>query len=213
MRLDAKTFGKGGASLAPPLLLCLALLLPGCGGGGGQSAPLDWSKTPIQTVEDMFYIQSENGELKMRVEAPRMESYEYDTVSVDIFPSGIKVFGYGLDGAVETYISAREARHDKHGREKWSAYGNVVVRNVVNQQTMETDTLYWDATRHEIWTDCYLRMYSPDGLMQGYGMRSDEMARNAILMHPFDNEYLIAQDSTRVRVDTINLIGPLPPQR
>jgi hypothetical protein len=45
--------------------------------------------------------------------------------------------------------------------------------------------------------------------MQGVGMRSDEKARNAILHHPFDNEFLIDNDTTKVVIDTVNFIGPL----
>ena len=74
---------------------------------------------------------------------------------------------------------------------------------------METDTLYWDSVTREIWTDCYIRMYSPSGSLQGYGMRSDEMARNAVLLRPFDNVFIIDSDSTRVVVDSVNLIGPV----
>ena len=73
---------------------------------------------------------------------------------------------------------------------------------------METDTLYWDSEAKEIWTDCYVKMSSPSGYMQGYGMRSDEMARNAILMRPFDNEFVIQNDTTAVLVDSVNFIGP-----
>ena len=76
-------------------------------------------------------------------------------------------------------------------------------------ETMETDTLYWDGAAKEIWTDCYVKMSSPSGYMQGYGMRSDEMARNAILLKPFDNEFIIESDSTRVVIDSVNFIGPL----
>ena len=61
----------------------------------------------------------------------------------------------------------------------------MVVRNIVKQETMETDTLYWDRKNQEIYTDCYIRLYSPDGFMQGYGMRSDERARNSIILRPF----------------------------
>jgi hypothetical protein len=35
------------------------------------------------------------------------------------------------------------------------------------------------------------------------------MARNAILMNPFDNEFLLGADSTRVVVDSVNFIGPM----
>ncbi len=79
----------------------------------------------------------------------------------------------------------------------------------MKQETMETDTLYWDQAAKEIWTDCYVKMTSPSGHMQGYGMRSDEMARNAILLKPFDNEFIIDNDSTKVVIDSVNFIGPL----
>lgn len=162
----------------------------------------------------MFFVQSENGLLKMRVESPRMEVYEHDTLSYDLFPRGICVFAYAEDGSLETTIFADKARHDKYpgrgkDKEKWSAFGNVRIRNIVKNETMQTDTIYWDRQTSEIWTDCYVKMFSPSGLMQGYGMRSDEMARNAILMHPFDNEFLLGSDSTKVVVDSVNFIGPM----
>ena len=95
------------------------------------------------------------------------------------------------------------------GEEIWKAFGNVVVKNIVKQQTMETDTIYWDRTKKEIYTDCYVRMYSPDGFMQGYGMRSDERARNSIIMKPFNNFAVVVKDTTEVLIDSANFIGPL----
>lgn len=189
----------------------LALVVFSCKSNLSEAEKLDLKKIPLQTIDDMFFVRSENGKLKMRVEAPRMEVYEHDTLSYDYFPKGIHVFGYTEDGMLETTIVSREARHDKHkdGTEVWSAFGDVIVRNIVKMEKMETDTLYWDAAKKEIWTDCYVKMSSADGFMQGYGMRSDEMARNAILLKPFQSEYIIDRDTTRVRVDSINFIGPM----
>ena len=46
--------------------------------------------------------------------------------------------------------------------------------------------------------------------MQGVGMESDEMARNAVLLNPFDGYAVINNDSTKVSyVDSANFIGPL----
>ena len=53
-------------------------------------------------------------------------------------------------------------------------------------------------------------MYSPDGMMQGYGMRSDDRARNAILHNPFNSYGYSVQDTTQVIVDSVNFIGPFP---
>ena len=190
--------------------LALAFVVYSCKGNLSEAEKLDLDSIPLQTVDDMFFVQSENGRLKMRVEAGRMEVYEHDTVSYDLFPKGIKVFGYSEEGLLETTIVSQKARHDKtDGKELWSAFGKVVVRNIVKQETMETDTLYWDGEAKEIWTDCYVKMSSPSGYMQGYGMRSDEMARNAILLKPFDNEFIIDNDSTKVVIDSVNFIGPL----
>jgi LPS export ABC transporter protein LptC len=192
--------------------LALAFVVYSCKGNLSEAEKLDLDVTPIQTVDDMFFVRSENGKLKTRVESPRMEVFEHDTVAYDLFPRGIKIFGYSEEGLLETTIVAKHARHDKNRSGKgelWSAFGNVVVKNIVKQETMETDTLYWDGAAKEIWTNCYVKMYSPSGYMQGYGMRSDEMARNAILLQPFDNEFVVESDSTRVLIDSVNFIGPL----
>ncbi len=192
--------------------LVLAFVVYSCKSNLAEAQKLDLSVTPIQVVDTMLLINSDNGRLKMRIESPRMEVYEYDTLSYNYFPKGIHVFGYNEESQLlETTIVADEARHNKykHGDDIWSAYGNVVVKNILKREMIETDTLYWDAKNKEIWTDCYVRLSSKDGMMQGYGMRSDEMARNSILLHPFDNTFFVDSDSTKVVIDTLNFIGPL----
>jgi hypothetical protein len=80
--------------------------------------------------------------------------------------------------------------------------------NVMKQEVMETDTLYWDQKTEKIYTHCYVKMYSPDGFMQGYGMESDQRARNSIIYNPF-NSYGILEQEEPVLLDSVNFIGPL----
>ena len=108
-----------------------------------------------------------------------------------------------------TVFSHKHFKSKKSTEEYWSAFGNVVVQNVINQQTLETDTLYWDQANKEIYTDCYVRMFSNDGFLQGFGMRSDEMARNARIFKAFNSDLVVVQDSTKVIIDSVNFIGPL----
>ena len=160
----------------------------------------------------MFVVQTKNGNLQMRVEAGLMERYENDTASYELFPEGMEVYAYSEDGALETMLLSDKARHykQKNGLEEyWAAFGNVVVQNIIKQETLETDTLYWDQARKEIYTDCYVRMFSNDGFMQGYGMRSDERARNTTIFKPFNSYGVVVQDSTKVVIDSVNFIGPL----
>ncbi len=189
----------------------VAFVVYSCKGKLAEAESLILEDTPVQTVDNMFIIHSENGKIQLRMEADLMERYERDTVSYELFPKGFAVYGYTDNELLETEIVSDKARHLKYkdGREKWEAFGNVVVRNLIKQEVMETDTLYWDQKNEKIFTDCYVRMYSPDGFMQGYGMESDQRARNSIILKPFNSYGIIVQDSTAVLTDSVNFIGPL----
>ena len=179
--------------------------------GKAGSERIDFSKVPMQTVEDMFAVKTKNGIVEMRIEADRMLRYETDTTTTELFPDGFAVYSYTDEGLLETILLSDQARHItfKHtDGEEWQAFGNVSVQNIIKRETMETDTIYWDQRTHQIYTDCYIRMYSPDGFMQGYGMRSDDKARNAIIRKPFNSYSVVVKDTTTVLVDSINFIGP-----
>jgi LPS export ABC transporter protein LptC len=194
----------------------LAILVVSCKSKLARADVLDVSRTPVQTVNDMFAVQTKNGTVVMRVESSLMERYANDTSVYESFPKGIAFYGYADDGVLETVIVSDDARHiqnkrrpGKNQEEIWEAFGNVVIHNVLKQETMETDTIYWNQASKEIYTDCYVKMYSPQGFLQGYGMRSDDHARNAILLEPFNGYGYTVQDTTAVVVDSVNFIGPL----
>ena len=188
----------------------VAFVVYSCKGKLAEAEAIRLEETPVQTVDDMFIVQTENSIIQVRAEAPLMERYERDTLSYELFPKGIAVYGYTEEGMLETEILADNARHLKYddGREVWEAFGNVVVKNLINQETMETDTLYWDQENERIYTHCYVRMYSPDGFMQGYGMESDQRARNSIIFNPF-NSYGFLEQEENILLDSVNFIGPI----
>lgn len=189
----------------------VAFVVYSCKGKLGVTGAKSLKESPMQTVEGMFVVHSENGKMQMRMEAEIMERYQNDSLSYELFPSGFAVFAYTDEGLLETKIMSDKAKHIKFedGRESWEAFGNVVVKNLIKQEVMETDTLYWDQKNEKIYTHCYVKMYSPSGFMQGYGMESDQRARNSIIFRPFNSYGVVVKDSTEVLVDSINFIGPL----
>lgn len=169
------------------------------------------SEAPTQVVLNMGAAQTENGMMQMRLTAPRMERYERgEGESSELFPDGFNVLAYNEEGLLETQIVSEKAEHTVNdSTEQWSAYGNVVITNYLEGQRIMTDTLYWDREQHRIFTDCHVRLYSPDGFMQGYGLESDERARNARLLRIFDSYGIVQKDSAGTDyVDTVNFIGP-----
>lgn len=205
-----------GCNRIPTVLaitIVVASIVVSCRGHLKEAQDISLKDVPLQTVDEMFAVQTNNGRIVMRMEAPIMEHFDNDTISEDRFSRGIEVYGYSDEGLLESIIIANKASHitrKKTKDEKWAAFGNVFIHNVTNRQTMETDTIYWDQNTKEIYTDCYVKMYSPDGFMQGIGMRSDDHARNAILHNPFNAYGYTVQDTCSVRIDSVNFIGAFP---
>ena len=191
--------------------LAVAFIFFSCNRKLSTADRLDLGRTPLQTIDSMFIVQTTDGGLQFRVEAELMERYVTDSSTYEKFPQGVELYGYNEEGLLETMILADDALHeqgDKGKYEIWSAFGNVVIQNILKRETMETDTIFWDRTKGEIYTDCYVRLYSPDGFMQGVGMGSDERARNSIIYKPFDSFGIVGRDTTAVVIDSVNFIGP-----
>ena len=206
-------FKKQGAAiinLVAALAIMFVLFTSGCAKKTQVGEMVDMEKVPRQVGDSIFASQSTNGKLVMRLEAARMEKYENDSLTYDLFPDGFDVYSYD-DGNLETHIHSKVARHTtwKSGKEKWEVMGDVEIVNFMNGEKMLTDTLYWDRYEHKIFTHCFVKMSSPRGYLQGYGMESDEMARNAIILRPFDSFTRIGSDSLiGYYVDSANFIGP-----
>jgi LPS export ABC transporter protein LptC len=150
---------------------------------------------PTQTITNMEGWQVEGGIVRGRLTAPYMEKYSRGSDPYEIFPQSFRVEGYTPLGDLETVITADKALHRTGEEQVWIATGNVVVKNLLKEETMETDTLYWDQQNKKIYTHCYVRLTSPDFFAQGYGMESDERATNAKILKPFDSYGYIQQDT------------------
>ena len=70
----------------------VAFVVYSCKGKLAEAEQLDLAETPVQVVDDMFMQQTENGLVKMRAEAPRMEKYEKDSLDYELFPDGFFVY-------------------------------------------------------------------------------------------------------------------------
>lgn len=198
--------------LAKVIFASIFVVLHSCSGKLKEAETINLAETPMQTVENMFAVNTNNGVTVMRMEADKMERYESDSLVTELFPEGFYVYSYTDEGLLETVLISDKAHHKTFKNdaqaEVWAAFGNVTIQNVIKQETMETDTIYWDQGAHQIYTDCYIKMYSPSGFMQGYGMRSDDKARDAIIMKPFNSYSVVVQDTTAIIIDSANFIGP-----
>ncbi len=191
----------------------VATLVLSCKSDIPAADPISAEEFPTQIVDNMYFQQTENGVVVLRVFAKKMERYTNAKEPYEYFTAGINVKAFTRDGALETEIRANAAKHKTAANnEVWEAYGNVVINNYMKGEEMVTDTLYWNRLTKKIYTHCVVKLKSPDVFMQGIGMESDEMARNAVILNPFDSYAVVVKDSLEMPyIDSVNFIGPLLP--
>ena len=68
--------------------LAVAFVVFSCKSDLKQAEDININEAPTQKVRDMFIVQTKNGIIQMRAEAPLMERYERDTLSFELFPEG-----------------------------------------------------------------------------------------------------------------------------
>ncbi len=179
--------------------LVIAISLNGCKEDIPKSDIEEVEHLPTQIIEGMLLKQYHSDMVAYEVTAPILERYSNAEKPYELFPKGIELLGYTTEGELETKIRADYAKHviERKGAEIWEAYGNVVVINFIKEERMESDTLYWNRKEQKIYTHSKVKLTTPDMFMQGIGMESDEMARNAVIKNPF-NSYAIVQKEEAV---------------
>ncbi|MDE5736370.1 MAG: LPS export ABC transporter periplasmic protein LptC, partial [Bacteroidales bacterium] len=63
-------------------------------------------------------------------------------------------------------------------------YGNVIVKDYRNGDTLYTEALYWNQQTRKIYSDVHVRKVSPGLILEGDGFDSDEEMNDVRLRRP-----------------------------
>lgn len=121
------------------------------------------SKEDLPTISmDIFKTTlTEEGKIKGKLKAKRLERYD-DVLEPNIkFPKGISVVFFDENGALESSLTANSAIY-YNKKESWEAMGNVVFTNI-NGQVLRTEHLYGDQKNGKIYTDEFVQITSANG--------------------------------------------------
>ncbi len=121
------------------------------------------SKEDLPTISIDIYEASltENGLIKGKLKAKRLEQYEDQIEPNTKFPKGISIVFFDKEGTLESSLTADSAiLYTK--LETWEAIGNVVFTNI-SGQVLKTNHLYGDEKQQKIYTDEFVQITSSDG--------------------------------------------------
>lgn len=126
----------------------------------------------LQLVEDnasVFYTDS--AKTKFHLTSKRMEDYG-GTDPYYLFPKGISIDFYDDSANVNGHLDADYAiRHENS--KLMEADNNVRVVNRKGEK-LNTEQLFWDANKHKIYTNKFVRITTAKQIIYGDGLTSNE---------------------------------------
>ena len=121
---------------------------------------------PDQTGYDVEIVYHDSGRLQARIITPELNKYDRVEEPYIEFPQGLRAYFYDRDQNVESYIESNYAVFDQK-TEIWEARNMVVAENLVNEQKLETDQLFWDEENGIIYSERFSKITNKDGVFYG----------------------------------------------
>ena len=152
----------------------LLLLLSACQERREHTAP---AVNPRDSVSMMVSygvntLVSDSGVMKYRIVAECWEVNQVRNPSRWIFEKGLFLEQFDEKFHVEAYVQCDTAYYFDQ-QKLWELRGRVRIRTVDGLR-FSSEELYWDQAKHELYSNVYSRLVTPDREMEGTYFRSDE---------------------------------------
>ena len=160
----------GGAGLA--LSLALAGLAPACQ-TKDKEAPRVIYTGPLFETENVITMLSDSARLHARLTAPLEQIFENGD---KLYPKSATVTFYDKPGKlVVNTIFAKSVKFD-NAKQLYILRGAVKVANVPQQQTLNTEELFYNSNLRKIYTDSamFVRVQTPTEVLTGYGLTANQ---------------------------------------
>jgi LPS export ABC transporter protein LptC len=134
---------------------------------------------PDVTIINVNNKRSEMGKLILELTAPKMISYLTRDAYTE-FPNGLKIIFYDSIMQPKSELTANygiswDTKHTMQAR------GNVVIRNFQKREQLNTESLLYDQNTKKVSTDEFVKITTPDRIIMGKGMESDELFGNWVI--------------------------------
>ena len=167
MRGGRRRWGSRAASL-----VLAGLLAGGC--QKQEDAPKKiLYKGPLFETENVVRLLSDSARLHVRLTAPLAQLFENGD---QLYPKSAAITFYDKSGTkVVNTIDAKWVKFD-NAKQLYILRGAVRVANVPEQQTLNTEELFYNRSQQKIYTDSamFVRVQTPAEVLTGYGLTANQ---------------------------------------
>jgi len=123
---------------------------------------------PVVSAQQVEILYSDSARLRLRITAPEIKRYNRPDDSYTEFPQGIKVEQFDSAMQVVAIIEARYAIYYEK-KNLWEARNNVVAKNLVKNEELNSEELFWDQSKGIVYSHKFARISNEDGVFFGEG--------------------------------------------
>lgn len=139
-------------------------------------AILDEDSVAMMTTYGVNTLISDSGIMRYRIIAEQWEVNDNRNPPRWIFSRGLFLQQLDEKFHVETYIQADTANYFTT-KKLWHLWGNVRIKTV-DGLIFQSEELYWDQNRHELYSNMFSKLITPERELEGAYFRSDEHMRH-----------------------------------
>lgn len=154
------------------------LFLVSCSDVKEHTAPpiYDRDSVSMMTSYGVNTLISDSGVIKYRIVTERWDVNTVKNPSRWTFEKGVFFEQFDEQFHVQAYIQADTAWYFDQ-KKLWHLRGRVRIRNI-NGLVYESEELFWDGLKHELYSNVFSRVVTPERSMEGTYFLSDERMRH-----------------------------------
>lgn len=187
------------------LITLLVFLFYACSSGLEESKKFEAYDGPIMEADTVEILYSDSAVVRVLVKASKQ--YDYENGDRE-FPNDIFIEFYETDGTLSSTLEANSAYFTEETG-IYKAEGDVEVIGYIDPRKMNSEELYWDPNKEEIYTEKFVRIQSEDQISTGTGLVAKQDFSSYKILNPSGTIYL--DDDNPDSVDNIDSIPEAQP--
>ena len=124
---------------------------------------------PVEVLKETSLIHTENGEIKVKLEASKIERFTSPTSFLNL-SDGVSVYFFSDSNQLVSTLTSEEAVINEKSQ-VMEANTNVILKDVNNKQ-LSSQQLIWDERRQLIYTEKEVIITTADEVIHGKGFES-----------------------------------------
>ena len=137
---------------------------------------------PIESAKNIEAIYSDSGQTLIYIYSVQMDKFLGNNTYME-FPKGLKVVYYDTSMKVKSLLTADYAIV-KDKEKIMEAKRNVVIIDKVKDVTINTEHIIWDQQKKIVYSNCFVKKTSKEGVMYGDGFDADETFSRYTVRNP-----------------------------